>query len=133
MGIFAREKNGLLGGGLPNAWDRSRVYMMGAFMVLPRAETCLCRERLLDTHLFALPVWRGIYKRFHYATDVQPPLSSVEKLWSFVSMFHLEPTSQNTIQQTRLQILAIAWFRKRHDPTMSLKASVFRVVPTRLM
>lgn len=77
---FGREKYRWFVEGLPNAWDRSLVYMKVAFMVLPRAETCLCRERLLDTHLFALPVWRGIYKRFHYATDVQPPLSSVEKL-----------------------------------------------------
>ena len=107
--------------------------MKVAFMVLPRAETCLCRERLLDTCLLALEVVRGVYMWFHYAIDVQPTLSGIEKLWSCVSMFHLEPTSQNTIQQTRLQILAMAWFRKRHDPTMSLKASVFRVVPTRLM
>jgi len=74
--------------GLPNAWDGSRVCLKCSFMVLPRAETGLCRERLLDTCLLALEVVRGIYKRFHYATDVQPPLSSVEKLWSFVSMFH---------------------------------------------
>ena len=52
----------------------------GCFHGVTDAETCLCRGRLLDTHLFALPVWRGICKRFHYATDVQPPLSSVEKL-----------------------------------------------------
>jgi len=107
--------------------------MMGAFMVLPRAETCLCGGRLLDTHFFALPVWRGIYKRFHYATDVQTTLSSVEWLWSLVSIFHLEPTSQISTQRTRVYILAMAWFRKRYDPTMSLKASVFRVVRTRLM
>jgi len=52
----------------------------GCFHGVTEAETCLCRGRLLDTHLFARPVWRGIYKRFHYATDVQTTLSSVEWL-----------------------------------------------------